>query len=67
MIEPLRKQMQLQGETIVIDWLMYRSYEFNRFRKPEIDPERWRAIYFNADVYEKIYQQNLRGIENVSI
>lgn len=40
-----------------INWLMYCSYEFNRDRSPQISPERWRQIYFNSEVYEKIYQE----------
>jgi hypothetical protein len=50
------KALVENDEAIVIDWLMYRSYEFNRDRSPEIEPQRWRKIYFNADLYEKIYQ-----------
>lgn len=41
----------------VIDWLMYRSYEHNRDRSPDIEPERWRKLYLYAAEYEKIYQE----------
>ncbi len=41
---------------ISVDWLMYRSYEHNRDRSPDIEPERWRKLYFNAQDYEIIYQ-----------
>lgn len=44
-------------ESETINWLMYHSYEFNRDRSPDINPERWRKIYFNAETYEKIYQE----------
>ena len=56
-----------------LNWLMYRSYEFNRERSPDIEPERWRKLYFNADAYEKIYQEkkqqclfkiNLKNLES---
>lgn len=57
MMEASRTQLEFDGETIVIDWLMYRSYEFNRSRTPHIEPERWRNIYYNAETYEKIYQR----------
>lgn len=57
MNEPSTKQLDVDGATIVIDWLMYRSYEFNRTRSPEIDPKRWRSLYYNAETYEKIYQR----------
>lgn len=57
MIKPFTKQIKLQDSTISIDWLMYQSYAFNRSRKPEIAPERWRKLYFNAEIYEKIYQE----------
>lgn len=56
-MEPSRKQLELDGATIVVDWLMYRSYEFNRSRAPHIEPDSWRKIYYNADIYEKIYQR----------
>lgn len=39
-----------------VDWLMYRSYEHNRDRSPDIEAERWRKIYINAQDYEIIYQ-----------
>lgn len=39
-----------------IDWLMYRSYEHNRDHSPHIPVDSWRKIYYNAEIYEKIYQ-----------
>ena len=42
--------------SLCIDWLMYKSYEFQRNNAPQITPERWRRLYFNQEVYEKIYQ-----------
>jgi hypothetical protein len=57
MSQPNVKQLDI-GDNVAIDWLMYRSYEFNRTRSPHVKPESWRKIYFNAETYEKIYQQN---------
>ncbi len=51
------KTVKATDEIIAIDWLMYRSYEFNRDRSPDIEPQRWRKLYFNADLYEQIYQE----------
>jgi hypothetical protein len=59
MMEPSRKSLELDSCTIVVDWLIYRSYEWNRSRAPHIEPERWRKLYINAETYEKIYQKNL--------
>lgn len=42
-----------------IDWLMYRSYEHNRTLSPHVPVESWRKIYYNADIYEKIYSQGV--------
>lgn len=53
--EPRVKQIYIDDVEQTIDWLMYRSYEFNRLRSPEIEPSRWRAIYFNQETYEKIF------------
>lgn len=57
MMEPSQKYVEVDGVNLVVDWLMYRSYEFNRERSPFIHPDRWRKIYYNAEMYEKIYQQ----------
>lgn len=54
--EPRVKQIYIDEEERTIDWLMYRSYEFNRLRSPDIEPERWRALYLNQETYEKIFQ-----------
>lgn len=53
--EPRVKQIYIEEEERTIDWLMYRSYEFNRLRSPEIEPSRWRALYLNQETYEKIF------------
>ena len=56
--EPRVKQIYIDEEERAIDWLMYRSYEFNRLRSPEIEPKRWRALYLNQETYEKIFKEN---------
>ena len=42
--EPLVKQIYIDDNEHTVDWLMYRSYEFNRLRSPEIAAERWSVI-----------------------
>jgi len=39
-----------------INWLMYKSYEFQRTTSPEVKPERLRKLYINSKAYEEIYQ-----------
>ncbi len=39
-----------------VNWLMYKSYEFQRENSPHIKPERWKEIYLYQELYEKIYQ-----------
>ncbi len=41
-----------------IDFLMYRSYEWNRRFKPDLDPKVFRKYYPDAELYEKIYEKN---------
>lgn len=53
--EPRVKQIYIDKIEHTVDWLMYRSYEFNRLRSPQIEPERWRALYINQETYEKIF------------
>lgn len=47
----------------VIDWLTYRSYEFNRLSSPEIPYYRWRKIYQDAPLFEEIFTNNLKTIQ----
>lgn len=54
--EPKVKQIYIDECEQSIDWLIYKSYAFNRERSPHIDPSRWREIYLNQPLYEKIYQ-----------
>lgn len=56
--EPKYKIIYLEGEQICVDWLIYRSYEANRDYSPQITPSRWRALYLNQELYEKIYQRS---------
>lgn len=62
--EPRVKQLCIEETTNSVDWLMYRSYEFNRLRSPEIEPERWRRLYFYQETYEKIFKGNQKEKTN---
>jgi hypothetical protein len=64
MLEPRTKDLEVDGIQLSIDWLTYRSYEHNRNRSPHISPESWRKIYYNAETYEKIYQSQIKNIED---
>lgn len=55
--EPKNKIVCLEKEQICVDWLIYRSYEANRLNSPHIEPARWRKLYLNQEIYEKIYQR----------
>ena len=46
--------------TEVVDELTYRNYVFNRQNRPDIQPERWAAIYPDAENMEKRYQQEVK-------
>jgi hypothetical protein len=40
-----------------IDWLTYKSYEYNRMNHPHIEADRWAKIFKNAEAYEEIYMR----------
>lgn len=44
------------GNVVEIDWLMYRSYEFQRDNSPKIEAKEWKRLYYNQEIYEEIYQ-----------
>jgi hypothetical protein len=44
--------------SVTIDWLSYRSYEFNRLNRPDIEYYRWRKIYPDALRFEEIFDNN---------
>lgn len=48
----------------LIDWLTYRSYEWNRRRSPHIPYYKWRACFHDALTFEEIYEANLKNILN---
>lgn len=52
-------------EKPLIDWLSYKAYEFNRFRFPHIDPSRWAKIFSQAEEYEEIFNNYLKGKDYV--
>jgi len=56
-LQPKFKNVVLEGELQCIDWLIYRSYEANRLNSPHVEPTRWRNLYLNQEIYEKIYQR----------
>lgn len=46
----------------IVNELMYRCYEFNRQRNPEITPEQWAAIFGNGvNAMERRFQQERRA------
>lgn len=52
----MNKTYLIGDEEITVNYLMYKSYEFQRSSCPDVDPERWRKLYFYQENYEKIYQ-----------
>lgn len=47
----------------VIDWLTYKSYEFNRLNRPDIPYYKWRNLYQDAPKFEEIFNHNLKTIQ----
>lgn len=47
---------------MVIDWLTYLNYEYNRKRNPHIAPHRWRKLFKDAEQFEEIYERNYEKI-----
>lgn len=58
--------VQIEEENICVNWLMYKSYEFQRDNAPSIKAERWRLLYINQEIYEKIYQNIRRNHVSIS-
>jgi hypothetical protein len=54
-----------QNPKEIIAQLMYSSYRFNRLHAPGIKPERWAAIYPNAEALENAFQTE-KAIESLS-
>ncbi len=48
--------IELSDETLTINWLMYKSYEFQRDNAPNVSAERWQSVYLFQEDYEKVYQ-----------
>lgn len=46
----------------IIDWLTYRSYEWQRLTNPDRPYFSWRKIYKDAAIFEEIYEENLNRI-----
>lgn len=53
--------MTTLNETAV-DWMMYKSYEYNRLRDLDRPAESWKKLYRDADEYEKILTEKLKKI-----
>lgn len=51
----------------IVDWLSYRSYEWNRFTNPDIPAEIFIKHYPQGEQLEKIYQENLKRIEEKGV
>ena len=47
----------------MINWLAYKAYEYNRLKSPHIDPVRWRAIFEDGEEFEKIFENNIKTIQ----
>lgn len=47
----------------VVDYLMYKSYEYNRINNPDISVERWGRIYPQVNILEEKFkeQKSLEG------
>lgn len=43
-----------------IDWLIYRSYEWNRIKSPHVPYYKWRKIYKDAVIFEEIYDNYIK-------
>jgi len=46
----------------LIDWLTYRTYEYNRFSNPHVPYYKWRKIFKDAIEFEQIYEENIINI-----
>ena len=54
-------EAQRTEEAALIDALTYASYRYNRVNAPKIAPERWRAVFVEADALEARYQAERAG------
>ncbi len=48
--------VDLENESLEINWLMYKSYENQRENSPHVAPKRWKRLYFFQGDYERVYQ-----------
>ena len=44
-------------DSFIIDWLIYKCYEYNRDNNPKIPVNNWEKIFPEASIYEKVYKQ----------
>ena len=54
--------VDLEKESLQINWLMYKSYESQRDDSPQVEPKRWKSLYFFQSDYEKVYQSIKQSI-----
>ena len=59
-------EAQRTEEAALIDALTYASYRYNRVNAPRIAPERWRAVFVEADKLEQRYQAERKGEQLLS-
>lgn len=46
--------------TEIVDELIYRSYRYNRLRRLDISPEKWKVVFSNVDAMEDRLQKELK-------
>ena len=42
----------------MVDWLTYRSYEYNRKMSPDVPYHKWRCLFEDAVIFEEIYERH---------
>ncbi len=50
-------KINLERGSVVINWFMYKSYEFQRDHFPNVEASRWKQLYISQEIYEIIYQR----------
>lgn len=50
-------KINIERGSVVINWFMYKSYEFQRDHFPNVDASRWKKLYISQEIYEIIYQR----------
>lgn len=50
----------------LVDWLTYRSYEWQRLSNPDRPFRDWRKIFHDAVIFEEIYENSIKKIHGVN-